>query len=88
MEFYIYDPKTDRLEVTVFDQDLFSPNGEHHFYFTKTHTISTTLHTHFVPQIFLVQPASKLAIFFKMDQAPGPNNNSLNTSTPEKLNSN
>ena len=28
MEFYLFDTATDRLEVTVFDRDLFSPNGE------------------------------------------------------------
>ena len=28
MEFYVHDINTDVLEVTVFDKDLFSPNGE------------------------------------------------------------
>ena len=26
----MFDPESDRIEATVFDRDLFSPNGEHH----------------------------------------------------------
>ena len=29
MEFYVFDPEIERIEVNVFDQDLFSPNGEY-----------------------------------------------------------
>ena len=34
MEFYLFDASTDRLEITVFDRDLFSPNGKQ-FQYTK-----------------------------------------------------
>ena len=34
----MFDPESDRIEATVFDRDLFSPNGEHHS-FKILHTI-------------------------------------------------
>ena len=53
MEFYVFDPEIDRIEATVFDRDLFSPNGEHQLFLNN----STLITCPSAVQIFSAQQA-------------------------------
>jgi len=43
MEFAVHDINKDALEITVFDKDLFSPNGEFTFVILNWMTTTATI---------------------------------------------
>ena len=57
MQFYVFDPENDRIEATVFDRDLFSPNGEHQSFLI----LYTTIHLLFYFADFLGSTSIKIS---------------------------